>query len=177
MFRCEICDKTFKNKGGLGGHVTSVHEVKWKDYQAKYTIVELPKAQRKPRDKADEEEEASEPGDTHLAERIDRLENMFNTFFGGYTTTGNPSGITDFPGESIEVVGEKINYKVALDPEIFSTYNKFKAVCVKRGTPWDKDFSDFLMFSVRDAMAMYGVYDVVVEYRGGSLLFDAPEYR
>jgi len=165
MFRCEICDKTFKNKSGLGGHVTSVHEKSWADYQAEYTVIEIPKAKRKPRDEADEEAEPSE-NHSRFNDRLNSLENTFNTLFSGYVPAGTPSGISDFPGEVIEVIGEKVNYKVALDPEIFSTYNKFKAVCIKRGTNWDKDFSDFLMMSVRTAMSMYGIYDMVVEVRG-----------
>jgi len=97
---------------------------------------------------------------------LDRLENIVNTLFNGYVPAGTPNGISDFPGEVIEVIGERVNYKVALDPEIFSTYNKFKAICIKRGTNWDRDFSDFLMMSVRTAMSMYGIYDMVVEVRG-----------
>ena len=174
MFRCEICEKTFKNRSGLGGHVTSVHEVKWTDYQANYKVVELPKAQRKPRDKADEEDETSNRR-SGFYDRLDRMEGLVNRFMSGDSSFGGSSGIIDFPGEVIEIVGEKVNYKVALNPEIFSTYNKFKAICAKRGTPWNKDFSDFLMYSVRDAMAIHGIYDAVVEFRGGRLLFDVPE--
>lgn len=172
MFRCEICDKTFKNKSGLGGHVTSVHEKSWADYKKEYAVVELPKAQRKPRDKADGEDETSNRSSA-LNDRLDRMEDLARFITGG-SHLGEPSGIIDFPGEVIEVTGEKVNYKVALDPEIFSTYNKFKAICEKRGSNWDKDFSDFLMMSVRDAMAIYGIYDVVIEVRGDKIIFEMP---
>jgi len=124
-------------------------------------------------DKADEEYKASE-GFTEFNERLERLELIFNQFMSGIAPSGEPSGITDFPGEEIEVIGEKINYKVALDPEIFSTYNKFKAICIKRGNIWEKDFSDFLMMSVKTAMSYYGIYDMIVEVKGNQMLFEMP---
>jgi hypothetical protein len=34
---------------------------------------------------------------------------------------------TAVPGEDVEVIGEKINYKVALNPEIFYRYSIFRA--------------------------------------------------
>jgi len=91
-------------------------------------------------------------------------------------SSGGLSGIYDFPGEEIEVTGEKLNYKIALNPAIFSRYDKFKAIVLSRGLKeWKGNFADFIDMSTKDILAFYGIYDAVVEYRGGRLLFDVPE--
>ncbi|MBU1082638.1 MAG: hypothetical protein KKB59_19285 [Spirochaetes bacterium] len=166
LIRCALCENAFKDKRGLSAHVRKEHEITWNEYKEKYPITEIsvPKVP----------EETKETADTHLEERIERMENILNTLFSGYDLTGNPSGISDFPGEEIEVIGEKVNYKIALDPEIFSTYNKFKAICEKRGNTWDKDFSDFIMLSVKDAMSIHGIYDMILEVKGDRMLFEMP---
>jgi len=174
LIKCEICERIFKSKRGLSSHVPSKHSIDWKDYQAKYTIVELLEDKGKTGAEADETDEKSESGDTHLAERMDRLETMVKTFFSGYTPTGNPSGVTNFPGEEIEILGEKLNYKIALNPAIFSRYDKFKAVVLRRGGSWTGDFADFLDMSTKDILAVYGIYDTVVEFRDGRILFEVP---
>lgn len=175
MFRCEICEKTFKNKSGLGGHVTSVHEISWADYKNEYTVVELPKDKGKIRVEADEEDEASEAR-SRLKDRLERMEAIMNRFMSGYSPSGEPSGIYDFPGEEIEITGEKLNYKIALNPAIFSWYDKFKAVVLRRGMKkWTGDFADFIDISTKDILAVYGIYDTVVEFRDGRILFEFPE--
>ena len=156
----------------MSSHVKSAHDTTWEDYQKDHAVVELPEDEVKPKDVVDEGE-ASE-GISEFKDRLERIEAFMETFMSGFSPSGGPSGIRDFPGEEIEVIGEKINYKVSLDPEIFSTYNKFKAVCIKRGTNWDKDFSDFLMMSVKTAMNYYGIYDMVVEMKGDKMLFEMP---
>lgn len=157
----------------MSSHVRTAHDTKWKEYQKEHPVVELPEDEETPKDETDEGDEASE-GISGINDRLERVEAVINRFMSGVSPSGEPSGITDFPGEEIEVIGEKINYKVALDPEIFSTYNKFKGICIKRGTNWDKDFSDFLMMSVRTAMNYYGIYDMVVEMKGNKMLFEMP---
>ncbi len=172
MISCALCDNTFLDNRGLSAHIRKEHdEITWVDYKTKHPRTEVQVTETPV---IEVPEEPKETDDTPLAERMDRMENMFNPLFSGYVPAGTPRGISDFPGEVIEVIGEKVNYKVALDPEIFSTYNNFKAICIKRGTNWDKDFSDFLMMSVRTAMSMYGIYDMVVEVRDSQILFDMP---
>ncbi len=77
LFKCEICDKTFKNKSGLSGHVIRTHDMPWADYQKKHTIIELPKDKGKPRDKTDEKDEASD-GFSEINDRLDRMEKIIN---------------------------------------------------------------------------------------------------
>lgn len=172
LISCALCEKSFKDERGLSSHVPKKHEIKWEEYKKKYPITEV-QVTEAPVTKVPEDTE--EPDDNNLVdERLERMENIINTLLSGYDPTGNPSGISDFPGEEIEVIGEKINYKIALDPAIFSTYNKFKAICIKRGNKWEKDFSDFLMMSVNDAMSFYGIYDMIVEVKGDKMLFEMP---
>jgi hypothetical protein len=47
------------------------------------------------------------------------------------------------PIEDVEPVGEKINYKIALSPEVFR-YTVFKAQVLRRGRKWDGSLSDFI---------------------------------
>ncbi|GAH14524.1 unnamed protein product, partial [marine sediment metagenome] len=61
------------------------------------------------KDKADEKDKESE-GTTELKDRMERMEMIMNRFMSGYSPSGEPSGIYDFPGEEIEVIGEKVNY-------------------------------------------------------------------
>ncbi len=166
MIKCALCDNTFKDKRGLSAHVRTEHEITWNKYKTTHPITEIQDTQSP--------EISPDVARDPLDMRMDRLENIIDTFFNGYSPTGQPSGITNFPGESVEIIGEKINYKVALDPQIFSTYNKFKAISTKRGTPWDGDFSDFLMMSVKDAMSIHGIYDAIIEVKGNKILFEMP---
>ena len=171
LISCALCQNNFIDNRGLSAHVRKEHEITWKEYKKKYpfTGVQVTEAQVT---KVPEETKA--PNDIHLNERMDRLETIVTTFFSGYTPTGNPSGITNFPGEEIEILGEKLNYKIALNPAIFSRYDKFKAVVLRRGGTWTGDFADFLDMSTKDILAVYGIYDTVVEFRDGRILFEVP---
>ena len=172
MINCALCENNFKDKRGLSAHVRKEHdEITWTAYKKKYPMTEV-QVTEAPATKVPEETRT--PGDTNINERMDRLEIMVKTFFSGYTPTGNPSGITNFPGEEIEILGEKLNYKIALNPAIFSRYDKFKAVVLRRGGSWTGDFSDFLDMSTKDILAVYGIYDTVVEFRDGRILFEVP---
>ncbi len=77
MFKCEICDKTFKNKSGLSGHVKSKHGIPWTEYQKEHTVVKILEDKEKPGDKADEGDEASE-GSSLINDRLDRMEAIIN---------------------------------------------------------------------------------------------------
>lgn len=80
----------------------------------------------------------------------------------------------DVIGEEVEVVGEKVNYKVALNPEIFYRYNVFKAEVGRRGKTWEGDFSDWLDLATKDILAVYGIHPTVVSYQGRKLLVQLP---
>jgi hypothetical protein len=61
-----------------------------------------------------------------------------------------PKGVSEIPAlEEVEVVGEKVNYKVALNPDVFWRFNVFKAqnqrlTSMGKAKPFQGDFSDFL---------------------------------
>jgi len=85
-----------------------------------------------------------------------------------------PRGVSPLEAEDVEVVGEKVNYKVALNPEIFWRYNIFKAETERRGRTWGGDFSDFLDLATKDILAVYGIHPTVVSLRGKKLMIDLP---
>lgn len=172
LISCALCERIFKDKRGLSAHVKKEHDdITWNQYKKTHPITEV---------KAIEEsipnatEEKKEPSNSNLDERLDRLETIVNSFLNGYDMTGGSSGISEFPGEDIEVVGEKVNYKISLNPSIFSRYDKFKAVVLRRGKEWTGDFSDFIDMSTKDVLAIYGIYDTVVEFRDGRILVEIP---
>lgn len=84
-----------------------------------------------------------------------------------------PEGVSPI-GEEVEVVGEKVNYKVALNPEIFHFYNLFKAEVERRGRKWDGDFSDFLYMAAKDVLTVHGIHPAVVTLSRGNLLLRLP---
>jgi len=85
-----------------------------------------------------------------------------------------PPGVMPLEAEDVEVVGEKVNYKVALNPEIFWRYNVFKAETERRGRKWGGDFSDFLDLATKDILAVYGIHPTVVSLRGKKLMVELP---
>lgn len=76
--------------------------------------------------------------------------------------------------EDVEVVGEKVNYKVALNPEIFWRYNVFKAEAERRGRPWNGSFSDFIDLATKDILAVYGIHPTVLSMKGKKLMVELP---
>ncbi len=171
MISCALCENTFKDKRGLSAHVCKAHDITWSDYKQKYPITDVPVTDASVTKVPGETEE---PDDAPLDDRVERLEDIIANLLGGYAPNGQPSGITDFPGEEIEIIGEKINYKIALNPAIFSRYDKFKAVVIKRGKSWTGDFADFIEMSTKDILAVYGIFDTVIEVRDGKILFEVP---
>ena len=169
LIKCALCERTFKDNRGLSVHVKKEHDdITWNQYKKTHPTIEV-QAPEPPII-----EDSPDSSDTHLDERIDRLETIVNTFLSGYDMTGKPSGISDFPGTEIEITGEKVNYKISLNPAIFSRYDKFKAVVLRRGKEWKGDFSDFIDMSTKDVLAVYGIYDTVVEFRDGRILVEVP---
>lgn len=83
-------------------------------------------------------------------------------------------GLFPLEAEDVEVVGEKVNYKVALNPEIFWRYNVFKAEVERRGRKWDGTFSDFLDLATKDILAVYGIHPTVISMKGKKLLVELP---
>jgi len=77
-------------------------------------------------------------------------------------------------GEAVEVTGEKVNYKVALNPEIFHFYNIFKAMSEKRGTKWTGNFGDFLYMAVKDVLTVHGIHPTVMLTKGRQFLIELP---
>jgi hypothetical protein len=72
-------------------------------------------------------------------------------------------------GEEVEVVGDKINYKIALNPEVFHLYNIFKAEVRRRGREWKGTFGDFVYMAIRDVLKMHGIIPTVLVLRKGQL--------
>jgi hypothetical protein len=77
-------------------------------------------------------------------------------------------------GEEIEVPSEKINFKVALNPEIFYFYDVFKAEAERRGNKWEGDFGDFLYMAAKDALTTHGILPAVVRLKEGQLILKVP---
>jgi hypothetical protein len=84
------------------------------------------------------------------------------------------SGVMPLEAEDVEVVGEKVNYKVALNPEIFWRYSVFKAEAERRGRQWNGSFSDFLDLATKDILAVYGIHPTVLSMKGKKLMVELP---
>jgi hypothetical protein len=85
-----------------------------------------------------------------------------------------PDGVPPLEAEDVEVVGEKVNYKVALNPEIFWRYNVFKAEAERRGRQWNGSFSDFLDLATKDILAVYGIHPTVLSMKGKKIMVELP---
>ena len=88
-------------------------------------------------------------------------------------SSGLPEGV-ELIGEAVDVEAEKVNYKIALNPEIFHRYNVFKAESARRGRKWEGTFSDWLDMVTRDILKVYGIYPAVVTTKGGKLILELP---
>jgi hypothetical protein len=165
VVKCGVCAKEFKDRRGLQGHVTAIHNVAWKDYQEQFMGAEQ---------KPPAEERSTEPkiDEDKLVERI--AQRVIEELKPKVPPEELPPGVVSLPMEEVEVVGEKVNYKVALNPEIFHRYNTFKAEVTRRGKKWEGDFSDFLDLATKDILAVYGIYPTTVTLRGRKLLVELP---
>jgi hypothetical protein len=52
-----------------------------------------------------------------------------------------PPGV-ELPIQNVDVIAEKVNFRLSLDPEIFFRYNVFKARVKALGKEWDGTISD-----------------------------------
>jgi len=77
-------------------------------------------------------------------------------------------------GEEVEVIGERINYKVSLNPEIFYLYSIFKAEAERKGNKWSGEFGDFLYMAAKDVLAVHGLRPAVVALKEGTLMIKVP---
>lgn len=86
-----------------------------------------------------------------------------------------PPGVEPIVIDEVEVEGEKVNYKVALNPEIFYRYNVFKAESERRGgKKWTGNFSDFLDMATKDILSVYGIHPTVVSLKGRQITVNLP---
>ncbi len=134
MFKCEICDKTFKNKSGLSGHVKSKHGIPWTEYQKEHTVVKILEDKEKPGDKADEGDEASE-GSSLINDRLDRMEAIINARAKPDGEPGAKDEISSFDfGDDIDglmtrtllIHATPILRKVALNSKVFLQHEYFR---------------------------------------------------
>lgn len=169
MIECGICGRPFRDKRGLSSHVRVAHDLPWGDYQKQYPVMELPENEIGAEYEANPPNEAEEDMSV-INERLERVEAVVERFMSGTAPSGRPSGVTDFPAEDVEVVGEKLNYKLALNPAIFSRYDRFKAIVKKRGKTWTGDFSDYIEMCTKDLFTIFGIHEMVVEMPTGTYL-------
>jgi hypothetical protein len=79
----------------------------------------------------------------------------------------------NLPLEEVQLADEKVNYRIALNPEIFFRYTVFKARVASLGRKWDGTFSDWIDMATKDILAVYGMYPTVTT-KGKSFTVDIP---
>ena len=172
MFECKICGKVLSDQRGLRLHVEKVHGVKWKEYRDQHendirrAIEESKQLKRQAIDTNELEqliEKTIEKVAPLIAEKV--YEKVSERLGAAKEGEGSPSEV-ELPMEEAEVVGEKVNYKLALNPEIFWRYNVFKAEVMRRGKKWEGTLSDFIDLATKDVLAVYGIYPTVVTMSG-----------
>ena len=132
---------------------------------------EMPSANKQPNSNI--EAPSSTPHSQQLVEEVARrvLELLRNE---NPQRSTRPAEVLPLEAEDVEVVGEKVNYKVALNPEIFWRYSVFKAEAERRGRQWNGSFSDFLDFATKDILAVYGIHPTVLSMKGKKLMVELP---
>jgi len=108
-----------------------------------------------------------------VARRVVELLKTENPLF-SKRSDARSEGVPPLEAEDVEVIGEKVNYKVALNPEIFWRYNVFKAEAERRGRPWNGSFSDFIDLATKDILAVYGIHPTVLSMKGKKLMVELP---
>lgn len=78
------------------------------------------------------------------------------------------------PVEDVELIGEKVNYKIALNPEIFYRYSIFKAQAARMGRQWNGSLSDWIDLCTKDILAHYGMYPTVMYSKGRTMMIEVP---
>jgi len=110
-----------------------------------------------------------------IAEKVAEI--LKDKFAGEHEPNAKPSMLpegVEMLGETMDVKAEKVNYKVALNPEIFHRYNVFKAEVARRGKKWEGTFSDWLDLVTRDILKVYGIYPAVITMKGKKLIVELP---
>lgn len=182
MVKCALCgDKSVEfSLKGLSGHVRFSHKADWKQYQEKYS----PKESEKLIEESDEKDKAEdvvamvkETMDGVL-KSVDEKLGIFRKELGlNLESPTVPDGAV--PLEEVEVIGEKVNYRVALNPEIFYLYSVFKAqntrLAKTSGAPlWKGDFSDWLYLATKELLASYNIHPTVVATSGNKIMIELP---
>lgn len=174
MVKCALCEKEVQDNRALQGHVRTIHKTPWEDYKKQFGAQKLEEKKMEKHEKKEVKKKATEklsPEDVDaIAKRVTELLEKGDEKSGA---TQLPPGVTPI-GEEVEVKGEKINYKVALNPEIFYFYSIFKAEAVRRGRKWEGDFSDFMYLAAKDVLTAHGLHPAVLSVKGGSLLVKLP---
>jgi len=194
-YTCPKCGKTFDNQQALAGHVKAAHgsskgtlledleekvEEAFKRIESmERKLDELPKQVTEEFTKrflADwdniKKSLADELADDVIPRVVERIRNdarMGQPVQAG-PAVAQPVAVPFVPvGEEVEVVGDKINYKIALNPEVFHLYNIFKAEVRRRGREWKGTFGDFVYMAIRDVLKMHGIIPTVLVLRKGQL--------
>lgn len=150
MIRCAICDRSFKNVSGLAGHVVAKHGVEWATYKAEHSLEEATEAETE--EKTSEDDSRVSALETSVQEIREKI--------GLPTAAGE---IMPIPLEEITVVGQRVNYRVALNPEVLTRYHTFLAVVAQLGREWSGDFGDFLDVATDDLLTRRGIIGTVVQ--------------
>ena len=194
-YTCPKCGKTFDNQQALAGHVKAAHgsskgtlledleekvEEAFKRIESmERKLDELPKQVTEEFTKrflADwdniKKSLADELADDVIPRVVERIRNgaRMGQPIQASPAVAQPVAVPFMPvGEEVEVVGDKINYKIALNPEVFHLYNIFKAEVRRRGREWKGTFGDFVYMAIRDVLKMHGIIPTVLVLRKGQL--------
>jgi uncharacterized C2H2 Zn-finger protein len=189
-FQCPECGRAFDSQQSLAAHMKS-HRSKEEDSQARIEeafrrieaierrLDELPKKAAEEftrRFLADwdniKKSLADELADDVVARVVERARDggRIGQPVQAGPAVAQPVAVPFVPvGEEVEVVGDKINYKIALNPEVFYLYNVFKAEVKRRGREWKGTFGDFIYMAIRDVLKMHGIIPTVLVLRKGQL--------
>jgi uncharacterized C2H2 Zn-finger protein len=190
-FQCPECGKAFDSQQSLAAHMKSHRSKEEQDSQARIEeafkrieaierrLDELPKRAAEEFTKrflADwdkiKKSLVDELADDVIPRVVERIRNgeRIGQSIQANPVVAQPVAVPFVPvGEEVEVVGDKINYKVALNPEVFHLYNIFKAEVRRRGREWKGTFGDFVYMAIRDVLKMHGIIPTVLVLRKGQL--------
>lgn len=175
MLRCTVegCEAEAKNLSGLASHVRNNHpELDWQEVKRKLQQT----APEKPRLKF----EAVPFDDTLTDDMVKRIaKEVVSMMQNPITPDPPPQGLQSAPIEEVEVIGQKINYKIALSPDVFWRFNVFKAqnqrlVAMGKAKQFTGDMSDFIDLATKTVLSTYGLYPTVMTMHGGKMLVEMP---
>jgi len=175
MLRCTVegCEAEAKNLSGLASHVRNNHpELDWQEVKQKLQQT----APDKPRLKF----EAVPFDDTLTEDMVKRIAKEVVSMMQSQALPDPlPQGAQTAPIEEVEVIGQKINYKIALSPDVFWRFNVFKAqnqrlVAMGKAKQFTGDLGDFLDLSTKTLLSTYGMYPTVLQLSGGKMMVEMP---